>query len=424
MGLFVEAGILVGKASARMVLQGIVGKKLKNKDFVIEKDGTLAKIAGAESHVSNNAVPYGKISFWNRAQQPVVKKRQRRRMLGALYERARRAETTAKASSRSPMAAIMKRKSTLEAEVEQNGKEMEEKADNLEVIKVRKQNSELKKNIAELNRRDAELKKKTAKLEAKVEQKADSAKVNELREQNAKLSTSDAELKAEVKELKAHMGIVEGVVKSLRTNRPYPKKPAARRTCSNEAITPHWYSELLSEDRRREVAGCATIAANLDLESTNAVDIKDLALDGGVAVHEETALLELGSPQEVLDKHFVYKVEGEAPFVKESDLLYNFITKQTEAVYDCKTTAKQVCEASEKVGTKSKIKVIVYEDKEWCCKSNAYNTCVKDHKECISKLKKPRTYHVDVEGTKDGPMYSVVSAGRRRRLLVRGRRGC
>jgi hypothetical protein len=257
--------------------------------------------------------------------------------------------------------------------------------------------------------------KKKMNLEEKVDQ--DGADIKSLH-------TEMKEIKAQNAELKAHMGTVEGVVKSQGMNRPYPKKPSPHRKCA-ETITPRWYSELLSDDRRREVAGCETIAVNLDLESTNAVDIKDAALNGGVAVHEETAFLELNSPDEVLDKQFVYQVKGDAPFLKESDLLYNFITKQTEAVYDCKTTAKEVCRTSEKVGTKSNIKVTVYEDKEWCCKSNAYNTCIEDNKECMSNLKKPRTYDVDVEGTKDGPMYSIAfSTGQRRRLLARGRGGC
>eukprot|EP00945_MAST-04E_sp_MAST-4E-sp1_P005036 g5036.t1 len=350
MNLFFEAGILVHKASAHIVLRGAVGSKLEGQEFDMKKIGN--RVVFGSSHdtmVSVASIPYGKKSFWGHTTNGY-----RRKLLSAFYKRA--GTTNA---SRSPMRGLLKKK---------------------------------------------------ASLEAKVDKKADINEVEMLKEQNAQLG-------AEVKKLKTHMGIVEGVVKSLRTNRPYPKKPSPHRKCGR-AITPRWYYELLSDDRRREVAGCARTAVNLDLENTNAVDVKDLALNGGVAVHEEAALLELGSVSsgEVLDKQFVYKVEGEAPFLKESDLIYNFMTKQTEAVYDCKTTAKQVCSASEHSQKRSSLKVTVYEDKEWCCKSSSHDSC-EEH--CLGDLTHPRVYTVKVTGTK----YEIHDDQKRRRLLVKRFRG-
>jgi alpha-tubulin suppressor-like RCC1 family protein len=456
-GIFVEAGILVNTDSARTVIGGIVGGKVVLDKFIVEKQGNKINIAGLSSHIRNIAaskyvMPYGLIRNWNPQITKRKKKRRRRLMtvnhtglpkktflniLGAIKQELRKELGEKFETEKQELRKALKAIPVLQSQNAQTAKKLKGVAMNKEVKKLAKdmkaipvlqsQNAQtaeklegvaMKKEVQQLVKK--EVNKKMIAATTKKEKNINSEDFKALKAQNSllvkeikTLSGEVSGLQTKLKSEKARTTAIETVFNSLRKNRPYPKKLSPYRKCA-KIITPRWYSELLSDDRRREVAGCVTTAVNLDLENTNAVDIKDLALDGGVAVHEEVALLELGSPQEVLDKQFVYKVEGRAPFLKESDLIYNFMTKQTEAVYDCKTTAKQVCSASEHSQKQTSLTVVVYEDKEWCCGSSSHSTCGDS-----CKLEHPRRYTVKVTGTK----YEIHDDQHRRRLLVKRFRG-
>jgi hypothetical protein len=153
MGLFVEAGYVIRKGIARAVRYGRVGKALQSKTLDVMKMGGRVTLGSLYERVSDDALPYGYASFWSRSSKKMSKNksrkrteksrkrteksRKRRKILGALHERS----YTAKAS-KSPMADILKKKTNLEAKVDQDRADI--KSLHTEMKEIKAQNAELK----------------------------------------------------------------------------------------------------------------------------------------------------------------------------------------------------------------------------------------------------------------------------------------